>query len=308
VALTLLGLLATPPARAATPNSGFANEVYNRINQERQAEGVAPLGRVRLAELAAQLHAMDMANREYMAHYTAPTSGVTPDPVGYPGIRFTGGMGPSERLVASGYTAVSAGWGENVGYNYGYGAGSPADSVRRWMASGGHRANILDPDLKATGVGCAVSASGKVYYSQVFVVATSGFATITSNAQLWASAPPGPDSTAPGLWTAFGQSKASTQRSFRVQVSDGGSGLAPATAAFRYSTNGGATWSAWAAATCSGGNGSTTPQQITSPLLTLDFNSRYNRIQFRVADVAGNLGQSPAFTVSSRNRARARRR
>jgi len=304
----LASLLLAPPALASTPKPAYADEVFTRINGERQRDGIAPLGRLRLAELAAQLHAMDMANREYMSHDTAPTPGVTPDPAGYPGIRYVGGMGPGERLNAAGYAATSGGWGENVGYNYGYGDGSPADSVRRWMNSGGHRNNILDGRFKATGIGCAVSASGKVYYSQVFVVTTSGYASLTSNAQLWGGNPtPGPgDSTAPGGWSGFAQDKTSFGRAFRVGVRDGGSGLAPATAAYRVSADGGRTWSAWAQASCTGSQATTTAQQLTTPPLTLT-GGKQARVQFRVADAAGNVGASPSYSAGS-GRAKAKRR
>ena len=40
--------------------------------------------------------------------------------------------------------------------------------VDGWMASKGHRANILDRDVVETGIGIARSSGGVLYYCQVF--------------------------------------------------------------------------------------------------------------------------------------------
>ena len=40
--------------------------------------------------------------------------------------------------------------------------------VEGWMASKGHRANILERDVVETGIGIARSPAGGVYYCQVF--------------------------------------------------------------------------------------------------------------------------------------------
>src|SRR5437764_3579423 len=129
-------------ARATTVQSGYGDQVYSSINGQRAANGVAPLARLQTAELEATLHAMDMANREYLDHYTlASSTSVVPDPQGHPNISFTGGMGPAERLQTCGYSYSNYGWGENVAYNYGYGSQSPQVAVDGWMNSSGHRAN-----------------------------------------------------------------------------------------------------------------------------------------------------------------------
>jgi len=297
LALALACLLIAPTAASAsTPNSAFADEVYSRINTERRNKGVGNLVRVRAAELAAQLHAMDMANREYMAHYTQQSSSpIVPDPQGYPGIQFTSGMSPADRLRKAGFSEAGRGWGENVGYNWGYESGSPADIVRRWMESPSHKENVLQNDFKGTGIGCAVSASGKVYYAQAFIAVAAG-ATISRNAALWSSEtpPPATDTTAPAGWTGF---SATGTGSVRVTVRDAASGLAPSTAAVRYSTDGGQSWSAWQAATCSGTPGATTAQQIAASVPVGQ--GGLNRVQFQIRDVAGNTGASPSYTPSA---------
>jgi len=81
------------------------------------------------------------------------------------------------RMIAAGFPGTGT-WGENIAADY-----SDADSVMQvWMASPGHRANILNSAFAGTGVGCAVSASGNVYYCQDFVGYAAGQATIRPEA------------------------------------------------------------------------------------------------------------------------------
>jgi uncharacterized protein YkwD len=55
-------------------------------------------------------------------------------------------------------------YGENVAY----GQRDPAEVMRAWMNSPGHRANILNGRYSTIGVGVVVAASGQPYYTQVF--------------------------------------------------------------------------------------------------------------------------------------------
>ena len=82
-----------------------------------------------------------------------------------------------DRLLACGYPASSAGWGENIAYGY-----TSADAVMQgWLNSPGHRANIENPSYRAIGVGAAASSAGRLYWTQEFGTSTSG------------STPPRPD-------------------------------------------------------------------------------------------------------------------
>jgi len=71
------------------------------------------------------------------------------------------------RLSHDGWDAVvhgNATAGENIAYNY-----PTADAVMRgWLASSGHRANILRPAFRRIGVGCAVDGRGKRWWTQAF--------------------------------------------------------------------------------------------------------------------------------------------
>ena len=68
--------------------------------------------------------------------------------------RKTAGLSPLRETQA---------WAENLAFGF-----DPAAVVGGWMASPGHRANILNPTYTETGVGFALDRSGRRYYAQVF--------------------------------------------------------------------------------------------------------------------------------------------
>jgi uncharacterized protein YkwD len=68
---------------------------------------------------------------------------------------------PEDRLAAAGYEWQA--WAENLAFGF-----DPAAVVAGWMASPGHRANILNPTYTETGAGFALDRSGRQYYAQVF--------------------------------------------------------------------------------------------------------------------------------------------
>jgi uncharacterized protein YkwD len=129
-----------PPARQVSP---ILSDVLNQVNAERSARGLAPMRYDDRLTLAAQRHSVDQAGRGQISHVGADgsTVEVRVDRVGYPW-----------RSVA-----------ENVAYGY-----PDAGSVMAvWMASDGHRRNILSANTEL-GVGLAVGADGLTYWTQVF--------------------------------------------------------------------------------------------------------------------------------------------
>ncbi len=73
-----------------------------------------------------------------------------------------------------------------------------------------------------------------------------------------------------------------------VRVRDDGSGLDVDSARYRFSEDGGASWSGWLTATCTGISGTTDVQTITTSAVPFSLpRTPSNRVQFRVADVAG---------------------
>lgn len=125
--------------------------------------------------------------------------------------------------------------------------------------------------------------------------------TLTEN-NFW-DYPEGPsDTLPPGNWANFAPSWwINTQApDCTVQVEDTFSGLDVGTAEYAYSTDGGATWSAWQAAACSGEGGTTEPQIITAAAVPFGQDSgpaALNRVKFRIADRAGNVGESGAYSM-----------
>jgi uncharacterized protein YkwD len=95
---------------------------------------------------AAQVHAEQMARAREQAH-------VLPN-AAYPRAE--------DRLAAAGYN-----W-QTFGENLALGQASPAEAVRSWMHSRGHRSNIVSPAFTELGVGYAIDGDGRPYYVQVF--------------------------------------------------------------------------------------------------------------------------------------------
>lgn len=54
------------------------------------------------------------------------------------------------------------------GENIAWGQKTPEEVMTAWMNSSGHRANILNASYNKIGVGCNISPSGTIYWSQLF--------------------------------------------------------------------------------------------------------------------------------------------
>jgi len=114
------------------------------VNRERAAHGEHALRWNLHLVHAAQAHTESMAFGDYFAH--VGRSGET----------------PLQRIRRSGYLYSSA-LGFEVGENIGWGSlwlGTPRAVVAAWMASPGHRANILDGRFRETGVGVSPHTNG----------------------------------------------------------------------------------------------------------------------------------------------------
>lgn len=109
-----------------------------------------------------------------------------------------------------------------------------------------------------------------------------------------------PDNVAPGGWAGFAPTLSSVRNPIcTIQVSDSVGGLDVSRAEYRYTSNSGSTWSAWLpAANCSGSDGTTLPQTITSAAVPFPADSlTANRVQFRAFDMYGMVGTSGEMTV-----------
>ncbi|MFD8096415.1 CAP domain-containing protein [Streptomyces malaysiensis] len=133
-------------ARPFTPDGllRLTSEVIALTNAERAAARLAPLAQDPRLAAAAQAHSDDMVARDFYSH-TGPE-----------------GHQPWDRALAAG--ATHRGIGENIAC----GQRSPAEVMRGWMDSPGHRANILKPDFTHIGVGHATGSRAGTYWTQVF--------------------------------------------------------------------------------------------------------------------------------------------
>ncbi|CAM3812802.1 CAP domain-containing protein [Smaragdicoccus niigatensis] len=147
-------LLAPGQALGDTPfdmNSFMASAGGNQLkvvtltNNERAKAGCGSLTTSSNLNVVAQGHASDMAINNYFSHNSQ--NGDTP----FDRMRAAGAAG-------SGYMGENIAWGQT----------SPEQVVAAWMASAGHRKNILNCNFKGIGIGYAVGADGKTYWVQDF--------------------------------------------------------------------------------------------------------------------------------------------
>lgn len=130
VALSLFALTLAVTSRAGAAPT-FEEQVMEIVNQERWNNGqLPPLKQDVLLDTAAELHSTNMAIRDFFAHCDVDT-----------------GLGPSARIAATGYAASM--WAENIAAGY----PTPAAVMQGWMASSGHRANILRTTVRELGIG-----------------------------------------------------------------------------------------------------------------------------------------------------------
>ena len=150
VATMALVVAAPSPASAAAPSGAragkaravapsFANEVLRLTNLERTKRGLRPLARAQCTERASARWARTMAAKRKLRHQS---------------------LRKVARACRSGLVGENIAMGRPL---------SPAQVVRMWMHSSGHRANILRPSFGHLGVGAYQSTrSGAIYVVQSF--------------------------------------------------------------------------------------------------------------------------------------------
>jgi uncharacterized protein YkwD len=133
---------AAAPAAAPTADTR-EGQVIELVNRERTANGCGTVQSNSQLATASRLHSEDQAETENMSHTGSD------------------GSSPWDRAERAGYQRAI---GENVAAGY----RTPAAVMEGWMNSPGHRANILNCDAKAIGVGVAAAADGTLYWTQMF--------------------------------------------------------------------------------------------------------------------------------------------
>lgn len=141
------------PSPAPAPNSArvpeysrIEQEIIRLVNVERRRSRLDTLVWNPALDRAAKIQAVEMAVKSKMAHELPDATHPT--------------LTDRARFVRYRYAYLA----ENIAYGY----PSAAYAVGGWMASPGHRANILDRAVVETGVGVARAKTGELYFCQVF--------------------------------------------------------------------------------------------------------------------------------------------
>jgi hypothetical protein len=144
LSLVVLVGLASIPALAAAQEGDAAGEaaMLVRMNVLREDAGLTLLVRSAELDLAARAHSSDMAQRNVIEH-VSPVSGT-----------------PADRVERAGVSATTV--AENVAMHR-----DTAHALEALLASDGHRANIMAPDVTHVGLASVQTPSG-VYVTQVF--------------------------------------------------------------------------------------------------------------------------------------------
>ena len=152
--LIVISVVAYVPAVAAPEPvpadlGALARRAVDLANQERVKAGLNPLRWNDQLAASANVYAREMATKTFFSH--------------------TGqdGSTPTERARRAQYPAY--GWGGlYVGENLARGYNSAESVHQAWMASEGHRQNLLLPKYREIGIGLAVAADGTLYWAQEF--------------------------------------------------------------------------------------------------------------------------------------------
>lgn len=124
------------------PQGGEQDAMVTLINDARADAGLAPLTRNGMLSLVASEHSKDMACRDFFDH-------INPD-----------GQNPGDRVQEAG-EAYAPPWrwiAENIGTH-----ATAREQFDSWMASEGHRRNILDSRVDEVGVGLVHISEGSRY-------------------------------------------------------------------------------------------------------------------------------------------------
>jgi uncharacterized protein YkwD len=128
--------------------SGPEGDLLDRVNAIRREHHLVPLrGSAPLADVARR-HAVDMANRDYVAH-------VNPD-----------GHNPLDRTQRAGVEGFRL-LAENIGASNVQGD-RLASITEEWLRSPVHRENLLNPAFNSSGVGIVQTRDGRTLVVQLY--------------------------------------------------------------------------------------------------------------------------------------------
>jgi uncharacterized protein YkwD len=132
-----------PPATSATFKlSAEEQAVFEAVNAERKKANLPALVVNPTLQRVAREHSANQAKQQKMAYELS-------------------GKTPADRVKEAGYRY------SRVAENVAMGQPTPAEVMKSWMNSSGHKANILG-DYAELGVGLAKDAEGRLYWTQLF--------------------------------------------------------------------------------------------------------------------------------------------
>lgn len=146
LSLSLLGARANGPSKGSA-KTAFVEKVLELTNLQRKKAGLTPLVlQMKLSE-SAEWKAEDMASHNYFDHMDRP------------------GHDYTDRAHEFGYEDWTY-----LGENIAAGQRTPEEVVAEWMASPGHRENILRPEFREIGIAYATGSHSdyKRYWVQEF--------------------------------------------------------------------------------------------------------------------------------------------
>ena len=123
----------------------WRDEILRLANLERERAGLLPLTQNQTLEDLATQYACEMIYYDFFDHEHAVT-----------------GSRPTDRATESGYDWLA--FAENLAA----GQPTPARAMADWMASEGHRENILSPQFTELGVGVRTGGQFQTYWVQEF--------------------------------------------------------------------------------------------------------------------------------------------
>ena len=136
-------VMVASPASAAVSTAQLQGDIAYLTNKQRALHGCKAVKVDARLTVAARNHSTHMARSGKFSHTGAGNSTF------------------AYRIKAASYPRPLS---ENIAYGYRTGV----EVVKAWMASPGHRANILNCKATTVGVGAVYAANGTAYYTQEF--------------------------------------------------------------------------------------------------------------------------------------------
>jgi uncharacterized protein YkwD len=128
---------------------GLEKHVFDLINAERAARGLARLKWDNQVAEVARLHSRNMAVEKFFGHRGSDGSMVD---------------SRADKIGLRNWNAI----GENIAFMRGY--DDPAElAVEKWLNSTSHRKNLLSPQWNESAIGIAMTEDGTYYLTQVFL-------------------------------------------------------------------------------------------------------------------------------------------